>query len=55
MFLQIKSPVSSGDESEIATKPFKKKKLYHQGEASWKQFHAEVVFTTLTYVIVCEF
>lgn len=25
MLLQIKSPVSSGDESEIATKPFKKK------------------------------
>lgn len=25
MLLQIKSPVCSGDESEIATKPFKKK------------------------------
>lgn len=45
MLLQIKSSVSSGDESEIAIKPFKKKKWYNQGEASWKQFSAEVVFT----------
>lgn len=55
MLLQIKSSVSSGDESEIAIKPFKKKngtiKVKLHGSNSVLKWYSQ----TLTYVIICEF